>query len=216
MRTAILLGSLVIAGLSIARAGDDKSPDSPNTRQYASVKLGYYQPGSGLNNGLLLGIDGITEFVHYNATLSAAVDLYPKQEIDIFSNPQPNGGTPPAIDHQQMILLPIHVNIGYKLFEVSDADLRCYGGIGGGYYLYFYSIDYHSSSGGLLGGVLNSSSDSKSGGNIFGTAFVRLVIDKVFLEPRLYAASKVDDSVGGYSYEINPSGYSITVGFQYH
>ena len=65
---------------------DPKDESSVNLRQSYSGKFGFYQPGTGLNNGLLLGVDGITEFVQYNFFLSGAVDLYPKQTIDIFSN----------------------------------------------------------------------------------------------------------------------------------
>jgi len=205
-----IIGILVLS--TLAAGGEDKS--SPNTRQYYSGKLGYYHPSDGLNNGLLVGVDGITEFTHYNFILSAAADLYLKQSIDIFKDPQPNGGQPPDVTGQQIILLPLHVNIGYKLFEIPDADSRGFIGVGGGYYFYFYNVTYRSS-GGLLGGPLTSS-DTKNGGNLFGSVFARLMISQIFLEPRYYFASKSEDATGGYSLVVNPSGFAITLGFQYH
>ncbi len=216
MKSIVIIAFFVLVGSASSAPRGEPSGNDPNTRQYASLKLGYYQPAAALNNGLIVGIDGITEFTHYRLTLGAAVDLYPKQSINIFPSPQPDGNPSPSIDHQQLYLLPLHVNAGYELFDLPDADTRCYAGIGGGYYFYFYNIEYHATSGGLLGGVLTSASDSKNGGNLFGTIFLRLVINAVFLEPRLYFASKTDDTVGGFAYTINPSGYSITLGFQYH
>src|SRR5882672_5345998 len=105
MKTIILLVFLTLPALASA-SGDEP----PNTRQYYSGKFGYYQPGEGLNNGLLIGLDGITEFVHYNIFLSGAVDFYPKQSISIFKDPQPNGNKPPDVSQQQMLLFPIHIN----------------------------------------------------------------------------------------------------------
>ncbi|OLD72490.1 MAG: hypothetical protein AUI33_07255 [Ignavibacteria bacterium 13_1_40CM_2_61_4] len=209
-----ILGTIfvVLALNSLVMGGEDKTP--PNTRQYYSGKLGFYRPSDGLNNGLLVGVDGITEFTHYNFVLSAAADLYLKQSIDIFKDPQPNGGPPPDVTAQQIILLPLHVNVGYKLLEISDADSRAYIGVGGGYYFYFYSVTYRSS-GGLLGGPL-STSDTKNGGNVFASVFTRLMISQVFVEPRYYFATKSEDATGGYSLVVNPSGFAITLGFQYH
>jgi hypothetical protein len=195
------------------------NPDSTgNTRQYYSGMVGFYAPSDGLNNGLLLGVDGITEFKHYNFFLSLALDAYFKQTFSIFDNPQPGGGQPPDVSQQQMILLPIHLNYGYKLAEVADADTRVYAGAGVGYYLYFYSATYAaSSSGSLLGGVGSSqSSDSKSGGALFASIFARVVINKIFVEPRYYFAAKSNDALGGYAYTVNPTGFAITLGVQYH
>lgn len=192
-----------------------KEESSSNLRQYYSGKVGFYQPSDCLNNGLLFGVDGITEFIHYNFFLSGAVDLYLKQTISIFRNPQP------SIDQQQMILLPLHVNFGWKMVEIPDADSRLYVGAGVGYYLYFYNVQYNDNSGGggLLGGssLIGSQSESRSGGNIFGSVFARVLIGKVFVEPRYYFAKKKVESVtGNYSYVVNPSGFAITLGIQYH
>lgn len=192
----------------IALADEQKEGGSSNLRQYYSGKFGFYQPSDGLNNGLLLGIDGITEFVHYNFFLSGAIDLYPKQTISIFKDPQPD------VQQQAMVLLLLHVNFGYQIFNEPTADSRGYVGVGAGYYFYFYSIEYRTDSGGLLGG-LATHSDSKNGGNIFATVFARVLIGKIFLEPRLYIASKKEDSIGGFTYVVNPSGFAVTLGFQY-
>ena len=213
MKKKILVTIIAMFALNAPAMGGDDKP-SPNTRQYYSGKLGFYHPSDGLNNGLLVGVDGITEFTRYNFVLTAAADLYLKQSIDIFQNPQPNGGQPPDVTGQQIILLPLHLNVGYKLFELSDADTRAYIGVGGGYYFYFYSVTYRSS-GGVLGGPLTSS-DTKNGGNIFGSVFTRLMVSQVFVEPRLYFAAKSDDATGGYSLVVNPSGFAVTLGFQYH
>ncbi len=203
---------LVMAAMSSCSAAESdsaKKNDTGNLRQYYSGKVGFYQPSDGLNNGLVLGIDGITEFIHYNFFLSGAIDFYQKQTIDIFQQPKPD------ISQQAIVLLPLHINFGYKIFDIPDADTRGYIGAGGGYYFYFYSVSYSSGSGGLLGG-LSSQNDSKNGGSLFATAFARILIGQIFLEPRLYFASKKQDSAGSYNFTINPSGFAITLGFQYH
>jgi hypothetical protein len=207
MCTALVVAA--ISNLFAASADSSKKNDTGNLRQYYSGKVGFYQPSDGLNNGLILGVDGITEFIHYNFFLSGAIDLYQKQTIDIFQSPKPD------ISQQAVILLPLHVNFGYKIFEVPDADTRGYIGAGGGYYFYFYSVSYSSGSGGLFGG-LSSQSGSKNGGSLFATVFARVLIGQIFLEPRFYFASKKQDSVGSYNFTINPSGFAITLGFQYH
>ena len=201
---------LIIFSLTIfAQTAKEKSGvNDSNLNQYYSGKFGFYNPGNGLNNGLILGIDGITEFKKYNFFLSGDIDLYQKKTIDIFSDPKPE------VSDQMIFLIPLHVNFGYKLAEIPDADTKFYAGLGGGYYLYFYSVSYSGNSGGLFGG-LTSSSDSKSGGNIFFSVFGRILIGKIFVEPRYYIASKKSDNTGGYSFTINPSGFSITLGFQY-
>lgn len=215
MKSILLCLVFCLASLIPAFSQDEKVGTAPNTIQFYSGKFGYYRPSDGLNNGLLFGIDGITEFTHYNFFLSGAIDVYPKQTIDIFEDPQPGGGAPPNVTQQQIILLPLHLNAAYKLFEVTDADTRGYIGLGGGYYFYFYSVTYQTS-GGLLGGGLTSSNESRNGGGVFGSVFSRLVINKIFVEPRVYFASKKEDDVGGNKFIVNPSGYAITLGFQYH
>ncbi len=206
----LLLILFVAAGnIILPQTKEDKSgKKDSNLSQYYSGKFGFYNPGNGLNNGLILGLDGITEFNRYNFFLSGDIDLYQKKTIDIFSEPKPN------IGDQAIILIPLHINFGYKLAEVPDADTKFYAGVGGGYYLYFYSVTYSGGSGGLFGGLTNSS-DTKNGGNIFFTIFGRVLIGKIFIEPRYYFASKKSDNTGGYSFTINPSGFSITLGFQY-
>ncbi|MGH2567486.1 MAG: hypothetical protein ACRDGA_04050 [Bacteroidota bacterium] len=188
----------------------EKTAKSSNLRQYYSGKFGFYQPSDGLNNGLLFGIDGITEFLNYNFFLTGAVDLYMKQTIGIYEN------APPAGYSQAMFLIPLHANFGYRVFDVADADSKGYVGGGVGYYLYFYSVEYQSGSGGIVGG-LTPRSESKNGGNIFATVFFRVLIGQIFIEPRLYLASKEKDGLpGGYQFVVNPSGFAVTLGFQYH
>ena len=184
--------------------------ENRNITQYYSGKFGFYNPGDGLNNGLIFGIDGITEFNHYNFFLSGSVDLYFKKTFDIFTNPHPS-----SISDQQMILLPLHINLGYKLGEIPDADTRFYAGAGGGYYLYFFGATVSGNSGGLLGGSLTNQTDNKSGGAIFGSVFFRAVVGKIFIEPRYYFAKKVTDTINGNPYIVNPTGFAITLGVQY-
>jgi hypothetical protein len=192
-----------------AVAQDQTSQQSPNLKQYYSGKFGFYQASDGLNNGLLFGIDGITEFVHYRLILSGAIDFYQKQNFGIFKNP------PARINQQAMILLPLHASVGVQLASVADADTRAYLGAGIGYYLYFYSVEYQSGSGGLFGG-LASNTESRNGGGIFASMFLRILIGQIFVEPRVYFAAKQEETLpGGHTYVVNPSGYAITLGFQY-
>ncbi len=204
---------LVTAGQCFC--GDTLRP-GPNTLQSFSAKVGYYSPSNGLNNGLLIGGDGITEFLHYNFFLSGALDLYLKKSISIFNSPQPDGSSPPDVSDQQILLFPLYANVGYKLLEVADADTRIYAGAGGGYCFYFYSVTYRGSSGGLLGGPLVDQNATKNGGGVLGTVFARILINRIFLEPRYYFVSKTETEVGGYAVTINPSGFAVTLGFQYH
>lgn len=212
MRRFFMVLLLILIPIIIV-AQEDKGGEkkSSNLRQYYSGKFGFYQPSDGLNNGLLFGVDGITEFLRYNFFLSGAIDLYMKQTIGIFNkDPKPN------VLQQAIILLPLHANFGMQLFNVPDADSRGYVGAGLGYYLYFYNVEYQTGSGGIFGG-LSSQTDSKSGGNIFGSVFFRVLIGQIFIEPRFYIASKKEDTVnGGYQFVVNPSGFAVTLGFQYH
>jgi hypothetical protein len=208
MKRIVMAGLLALVPLA-ALAQEKPEEKSSNLRQYYSGKFGFYQPSDGLNNGLLFGIDGITEFVHYRLTLSGAVDLYLKQNFGIFKNP------PSRINQQAMVLIPLHASVGFEIMNIPDADTRAYLGGGGGYYLYFYAVDYQTSGGGIVGG-LSSQSESKNGGNVFATAFLRILIGQIFLEPRLYlAASKEETLPGNHTYVVNPSGFAITMGFQY-
>lgn len=175
-----------------------------NLTQSYSGKFGFYDPGEGLNNGLILGIDGITEFNNYNFFLSGAIDLYFKKTINIFSDPQP------GISDQIIYILPLHVNAAYKLFEIPDADTRLYAGLGGGYYFYFYNVTYND------GGIIPlEKSASPNGGNVFFSLFARVLIGKIFVEPRLYFASPEKDNIENFNYKVDPSGFAITLGFQY-
>ena len=169
---------LVPAVLLAQETKKEEQPKSSNLRQYYSGKFGFYQPSDGLNNGLLFGIDGITEFLNYNFILTGAIDFYTKQTIGIF-----NKDPKPQVSQQAVILLPLHVNFGMELFNVPNADSRAYFGAGVGYYFYFYNVEYQTGSGGIIGG-LQSRTESKNGGNVFGSVFFRVLIGQIFLEPR--------------------------------
>ncbi|MEX2088890.1 MAG: hypothetical protein WEB62_03925 [Bacteroidota bacterium] len=77
----------------------------------------------------------------------------------------------------------------------------------------FINVDYPGG-GGILGGLAGGS-ESKSGGAIFASVFTRILIGQIFIEPRIYMAAKSEDTVGPYAYVVNPSGFAITLGFQY-
>ena len=189
-------------------AQDKLNNGSSNLTQFYSGKFGFYSPDEKLNNGLLFGVDGITEFNKYNFLLSGAIDLYYKKTFNPFNEPKPD------INDQSLILLPIHINAGYKLIDIADADTRGYLGLGAGYYLYFYELIYQSSSGGLLGELTNKEV-SKQGGNFVFTLFGRILIGKIFIEPRFYFASAEKENIENHTMEIDPSGFAITLGFQY-
>lgn len=207
----ILIFIYSFSSISLSQNQNSNS-ESKNINQYYSGKFGFYNPSDGMNNGLIFGIDGITEFKHYNFFLSGSADLYFKKTFDIFTA---TGQNHPSISDQQMILIPLHINFGYKLGTIPDADSRFYAGAGGGYYLYFFGATTSSGSGGLFGGGLTNTTDNKSGGAVFGTIFFRAVIGKIFIEPRYYFASKVTDNINGNPYLVNPTGFAITLGVQY-
>ena len=204
----IICAALVVIMIGRSAAQETKSS---NLRQYYSGKFGYYHPAPELNNGLMFGVDGVTEFIHYNFTLTGAIDFYQKQTIGVYKNSQARNV------EQSIVMIPIHASAGYKLIEISDADTRIYAGGGFGYSLFFYNVQYtETSSGGPLGGVVSRDySESKNGGNIFGTAFIRFLIGRVFIEPRFYAAARKQETLGNGTYLIDPSGFAVTLGFQY-
>ncbi|MCI0706821.1 MAG: hypothetical protein L0Y80_04955 [Ignavibacteriae bacterium] len=208
-RFLLTLTFLALPVILLAQAKKDEQPKSTNLRQYYSGKFGIYKPSDGLNNGLMFGVDGITEFIHYDFFISGAAELYLKQTFNIYKNAPPSGYS------QAMFLIPLHANVGYQVFNVGDADSRGYIGAGLGYYLYFYSVEY-SEGGGIFNPLANRS-ESKNGGNLFATVFFRVLIGQIFLEPRVYFAAKEEDGLpGGYNYVVNPSGFAVTLGFQYH
>lgn len=198
---------VIAIGLLILVAAETVT--AQNIRQQYSGKIGFYSPDPGLNNGLMIGADGITEFLKYDFFLNLSADLYFKQSFNFFKDPKPE------VTQHQIILIPIGAGGAYKLFDVADADSRGYLGVGVGYYLYFYSVEYRNTSGGLLGGSLTTETESKSGGNLYFNVFFRALVGKVFVEPKFFFASKTESGVGSYSYVLNPSGFSIALGFQY-
>jgi hypothetical protein len=42
------------------------------------------------------------------------------------------------------------------------------------------------------------------------------MIGGVFVEPRYYLASRSEDATGGYSFSVDPTGFAVTLGFQFH
>jgi len=201
-----VLAVILVAAIGSAAPGQDSKAAS-DLRQYYSGKFGFYSPGDGLNNGLLFGVDGITEFIRHSFFLSGAIDLYFKQTFGFFRPSSPD------VTSQSIVLLPLHANFGYQVFDVPTADTRGYVGIGGGYYLYFYSVDYRVTSG--LLGIPEARSATRNGGNVFGTFFARVLIGKIFVEPRYYIGSKKEDKVENHTFVVDPAGFAITLGFQY-
>jgi len=199
-----LIFSISTFNSTLAQNNDEKK--GSNLSQYYSGKFGFYDSNNDLNNGLIIGIDGITEFNNYNFFLSGDIDLYPKKTISVFNDAKPD------ISDHLILLFPLHVNFGYKLAEIPDADTKFYAGAGGGYYFYIYSVTYQE--GGIIGGITNVD-ETKNVGNVFFTLFGRILIGKIFVEPRFYIAASDDGSTGDYSFIIDPSGFLITLGFQY-
>lgn len=197
----------MIFSVLVYGGSDSLKTGSKNITQYYSGKFGFYSPSKELNNGLILGVDGITEFNKFNFFLSGSIDLYYKKMIDIFSAPKPN------ISDQTILIFPIHINFAYRLAEIPDADTKFYLGVGAGYYFHFYNAQYYDS-GGILGG-LTSKTTQQNGGNFLFTISGRILIGKIFVEPRYYFATKSTGSFDNYNYKIDPSGFAVTLGFQY-
>ncbi len=211
MKKAIYVFIFVFAASCFTFAQTEKNEQEASEStltQYYSGKFGFYNPGSGLNNGLLLGVDGITQFNKLDFFLSGDIDFYMKKTIDIYNNPKPD------ISDQTIILIPIHVNFGYQLADIPDAATKLYAGLGLGYYLYFYSVNYSTAGGGIFP-IPGNYSDNKNGGKLFFTIFGRVLIGKIFIEPRFYFAGASEGNTSGYTYKVNPSGFLITLGFQY-
>lgn len=93
---------IVFILLEVAVYGQSDSTKSENKKikQYYSGKFGLYVPSKELNNGLILGIDGITEFNKFNFFLSGSIDLYFKKTFDIFSEPKP------SVSDQTILIIP--------------------------------------------------------------------------------------------------------------
>ncbi|GMU94630.1 MULTISPECIES: hypothetical protein [Ignavibacterium] len=198
---------VLLLEVSVYGKADSTKSEEKRINQYYSGKFGLYVPSKELNNGLILGIDGITEFNKFNFFLSGSIDLYFKKTFDIFSEPKP------SVSDQTILIIPLHANFAYKLLDIPDAEAKFYIGIGGGYYLHFYNVQYRNS-GGIIGGVFDKSA-TKNGGNVFFTVSGRILIGKIFIEPRFYLAGESSGSIETYNYKIDPSGFAITLGFQY-
>ena len=202
----VLVLMLIIICISIKAQSLTGKNDS-SLGQYYSIKVGYFNPQKGLNNGLLLGLDGITEFYKYNFFLSGDVDFYRKKTVSIYAAPD--------ITDQSVMIFPLHINLAYKAFELPDAETKFYLGVGGGYYLYFYNATYQTSSSGILFNETTNNNVTKNGGNGFFSVFARVLVGKVFVEPLYYFASAKNESINSYPLSVNPSGFSISIGFQY-
>jgi hypothetical protein len=182
--------------------------DSTVLRQSYNGKFGFYRPSPAISNGLVVGADGMTEFVRYDIFASLGLDLYLKQSFNPFV------GSSPRIDQQSLILIPVTLGGGYKVIDIRDADSRLYVGAGAGYSLYFYRLVYSAPGGGLLGSGLTSEDHSASSGMFTASVQLRIVVGKVFVEPKLYFAKEARTTLGGsYTYTIDPSGFIITVGY---
>jgi len=193
---------IAVAACAVAQEKDEGEDGGIELRQYYSGKLGFYHPDPSLNNGLILGVDGLTEFVHTRFAIMTEVDYYQKQTVSTLVNP------PPFISRQSLTVIPIHINLAWKIFDAYEVGGSASVGIGGGGYLYFYSIEYPTAGGSVI-------TDQRTGGNAFGSAFARFLVGRFFIEPRIFIASKSrDTAAGSLSYVVNPSGYSIMVGIQ--
>lgn len=73
---ALIIFLFFISGFAFSQNDSGK-----NIKHSYSGKFGFYNPSDGLNNGLLFGVDGITEFIHYNFFISGAADIYFKKTL---------------------------------------------------------------------------------------------------------------------------------------
>jgi hypothetical protein len=178
-----------------------------NIGQYYSLKAGFFNSRGGINNGLIFGLDGITEFYKYNLFLSGNVDFYQKKTINVFSVP--------GITSQSMILVPLHIDLGYKIAHFRDADSKIYAGIGVGYSLYFYNASYQTTSQGLIFNQTINNNVTKNSGYVFETIFGRILIGGIFVEPLYYFTAAKNDKIDAYSFNFNPSGFAVSFGFEY-
>ena len=175
--------------------------------QEYSARAGYFSPYKGLNNGFIFGADGSFILPDYRIVLRFSGDCYVKQTVDLFEEPKPQ------VVKQQILLVPIAVGVSYQMVQPTGAGLRVSVGIQGGYYVDFYEVDYRD--------VLRLSplpvygNGSQTGGNFFYGIVARIGTANFFLEPKILLARPHQDDVSSYRYGIDPSGFMVTVGFEY-
>lgn len=178
-----------------------------NFYQEYSARAGYFSPHKGLNNGFIFGADGSFILPDYRIVLRFSGDCYIKQTVDLFEEPKPQ------IVRQQVLLVPIGVSVSYQVVEPVGTGLKVTVGLEGGYYVDFYSVDYRDVL--RLTPLPVYGKDSQSGGNFFYGIVARIGVANFFLEPKILLARPHREDVGSYRYGIDPSGFMITVGFQY-
>lgn len=170
-----------------------------------SARAGFYAPRDGLNNGFVLGADASLDFSDLRVIVNLSGDFYIKQTFNVFHDPAPE------IVKQQILLVPLALGIGYRLVGAESGGLVLTAGAGVGYYVDFYNLDYRD----FQTVPQRTRSDSKTGGSFFSSVFMRLALGNFFVEPKRLFAKSHEDAIGPYSYEINPAGFLVTVGFQY-
>ena len=175
--------------------------------QEYTARAGFYAPRKGLNNGFIFGADGLFILPDYRLVVSLSGDCYIKQTVDLFEEPKPQ------IVKQQILLVPMAVGVSYQVVQSTGPGLSVKVGIQGGYYVEFYTVDYRD--------VLSLSplpvheNDSQTGGNFFYGLVARVGTGNFFLEPKILMARPHRETVGSYRYGVDPSGFMITVGFEY-
>jgi len=175
--------------------------------QNYSARAGYFSPHKGLNNGFIFGADGSFVLPNERLVISLSGDCYIKQTVDLFEEPKPQ------IVRQQVLLVPIAVGVSYQVVEPMGRGVRVTVGLEGGYYVDFYAVDYRDVL--RLTPVPVYGNDSRSGGNFFYGVVARIGAANFFLEPKILLARPHQEDVGPYRYGIDPSGFMMTIGFEY-
>ena len=175
--------------------------------QEYSARAGYFSPHKGLNNGFIFGADGSFILPDYRLVVSLSGDCYIKRTVDLFEEPKPE------IVRQQVLLVPVAVGVSYQVVQSMGTGLMVTVGVEGGYYVDFYAVDYRDVL--RLTPVPVYGNDSQSGGNFFYGVVARMGVANFFLEPKILAARPHQGHVSSYRYGIDPSGFVVTVGFEY-
>ena len=195
----VVRGVLIVAvlGCSVAYAQE--------FREQYSAKAGFYAPAKGLNNGFILGADASLDFPDYRFAVQFSGECYIKKTLGLFKDSNLD------VVQQQILLVPVAVGMLYRLGNSANEGVLVSLGAGVGYYFDFYNIDYREN----LIPVPGTRSDSKTGGNFYSAVMVRACVNNFFIEPKMLFAKSHGNVIGSSSYEINPSGFILTVGFQY-
>ncbi len=175
-------------------------------QSYFEAKIGFYNPTNYISKGAIGGLSWIKEDLKNSYYFSINSDFYFTQKTTIVN---------PAtiyISQQLLVFLPLYLDIAYKLISNEHEFLKLYLGCGAGIYIYYYRIQSIPIP---IITLLAKKSDFKLGNSIFISPFMKLSYHKIFIEPRLFIDNKTEGEILGNKYSVNPSGYSVSIGYQY-